>query len=126
MAKSVAVLDWKDVQSLSAMCSYAFARTDPNYETLEFGRRDLIDTFLSYLQEWLPGRQIDDDTRRPLIKSLESFSNALRKAMISDLESGNAVSPLQEMYGDCLRIKRLLQAALAPDSHEGESAVLEA
>src|SRR5687768_14686727 len=116
MAKSIAVLDWKDVQKLLGMCSHAFTRNDPNFEELESGRRELIDTFLGYLQDWLPGREIDDETRRPLIASLESFSGALRKSMISDLESARGVSPSQEMYDECLRIKRRLQAALAPSN----------
>ena len=128
MAKSIAVLDWKDIQSLSAMCSHAFARNDPNFEALESGRRDLIDTFLSYLQEWLPGREIDDETRKPLIKSLECFSSAIRKTIIHDLERGSAVPTLQKMYEESSRIKRRLQSALAPadDSLQGGPAVLEA
>jgi hypothetical protein len=127
MAKSIAVLDWKDVQKLLGMCSHAFDRNDPNFEVLENGRRHLIDNFLSYLHEWLPGKEIDDETRRPLIASLESFSGALRKTMISDLESASGVSPSQEMYRECLQIKRRLQAALAPDdSPQGGPAVLEA
>lgn len=127
MAKSIAVLDWKDVQKLMGMCTQTFSRDDPNFEVLENGRRDLIDTFLSYLHEWLPGKEIDDETRRPLIASLESFSCALRKAMISDLESASGVSPLQEMYEECLGIKRRLHAALAPpDSLQDGSEVLEA
>jgi len=125
MARSIAVLDWKDVQKLMGMCSHAFARNDPHFEALEIGRQDLMDTFLGYLHEWLPGREIDDETRKPLIASLATFSGALRKTIICDLHSASGVSPLQEMYEECMRIKKRLQEALATSEPQGGPSVLE-
>lgn len=112
MAKSVAVLDWKDIQELMKLCSMSVDQKNPQAKEFEESRQDLITSYLTYLHEWLPGREIDNDTRRPLIASLQRFSDVLRKGIISDLERDAGDSPFQAPYNECLRIKHLLDEVI--------------
>ena len=121
MARSLAVLDWKDVQSLVGMCSKTFAKSDPNYETLEQCRRKLIETLFVYLEQWLPGRMIDDDARRPLIKALDDFTVVLRTVVISELVNGSEAPWAVEMNSECSRIKKRLRSALSPPEDTPEN-----
>ena len=112
MSKSLALLEWKDIQSLLRLSAMTYERKDPLFAELEACRQELIPTFLTYLEQWLPGREIENDLRRPLIAALQKYADLLRKAIIVDLEEGEANSPWQESYGECLRIKLLLETAI--------------
>jgi hypothetical protein len=115
VARRVAVLDWRDVQVLVAICSRPFARNELGFDKLDAARHQLIGAFHSYLQEWLPGKEIEDTTRIPLVAALEELSHLLPELEGRDQGQRPGDMTIGDVRNECLRISSLLRAAMADD-----------
>jgi len=105
MGRSVAVLDWTDIQILVKLSAQSFSSDIEHYAELEAVRHEFIEALLAYLQEWFPGEEVNDSTRKTLIGAIDSFSANYR------MQDTDALSAA-EVQAQCTRIRELLRMAI--------------
>lgn len=121
MGRSVTVLDWTDIQSLVRICTYSFP-SDNQGKILESTRHRLLDSFLPFFQRWQPEGLMEDELRRPLVKSLEALSEILLpervNAWLASLVESDPT--LVDIGQECRRIASLVRAAITSDDEDGD------
>jgi hypothetical protein len=117
VARRVTVLDWADIRILVEICAFQIPANSPKFEKLEAARHDLVNAFLMYMKEWLPGETLDDELRIAMVEALKKVEQAAGRSGGDDNQRGPMSTA--RMAKECARIAGLLRAAMNDSNSRG-------